>query len=310
MTPAPPTTEPSPAALAASLGQRLFGQAPLASRFQAVNSDVFRLDFGRQDTPHVLKLAKANPAAVLREQQVLRSLQARGFEVPAVEFTQLDCPDVTRPFTVLPLVRGTSAAAIYSQDARRGTVVFERLGRFIARLGTLQAAEVPGALPVPEAQALEQAACAQVTALYEERSWRSKTFDAWLQAIQQHLTTPPTVFGYRDGGHLITDGADTFSVIDWGEAGAVWPYSDLARCIHGVRATNDVRGGQWLAALLRGFGEVRPLESGWIETVETWLCYLCMREATQLKARGQEYSISRVLTLARQTPNRQWMEGT
>ena len=306
----PTDVQPTAPALATAIGQRLFGRPPLASRFQAVRSDVFRLDFGRQDTPHVIKLAKGDPAGVLREQRVLRHLHALGLEVPAIEFTQDDAPEFGSAFTVFPLIRGTSAAAIYSQDSRRGIAAFERLGRFLARLATLAPASVPGAMPPAEAQALESAEWDRHYAIYADRTWKKKIFDAWFEAMRQCLAVPPPAFGFRDGGHLITDGSGTFCVIDWGEAGAVWPYADLARCIHGVRSGNDVRGGQWLAALLRGYAEIQPLADGWIDTVEVWLCYLCLRELALLKQRGQEYSMSRVLTLARQTPNRLWMEGT
>lgn len=306
MTDAAPTTF----ALATELGSRLFGHPPLVSRFQASHSDVFRLDFDRGTPAHLIKIAQDDPGPVLREQQVVRDLQRLEFEVPALEFTQADCPDVTRPFTILPMISGMSAAAIYSQDARRGADVFERLGRFLGRLAAVTPESIPAGMSPDEARARELAVLDARYAVFSASKWFKKDLAIHFDKARHLMETPPSWFGHRDGGRLVTDGKHLFTVIEWGEAGAVWPYTDLARQIHAMRALHDLWGGKWLECLLRGFGATRPLEDGWIEIVEAWLVYYCLRDAAALIKSGGYSSISKLVTLARSTVDRQWLQGT
>jgi Ser/Thr protein kinase RdoA (MazF antagonist) len=306
MTAAAPTSH----ALATDIGSRLFGQMPLVSRFQAIHSDVYRLDFDRGSPAHLIKIARDKPEAILREQEVLRALQRLEFEVPVLEFTQADYPDAARPFTILPMISGMSAAAIYTQDARRGSAIFERLGRFIGRLAALPANATSLGMPAGEARTYELEQMDKQQAALSASKWFTKEFTAHFQNARRLLDGPPLWFGHRDGGQLITDGNHVFVVVDWGEAGAVWPYADLARHIHAMRAGHDLWGGQWLSCLLSGFGSIRPLEDGWIEIVETWLLYFCMRDAATLVNSDTRYYIPKLLRLASSTRDRQWLQGT
>ncbi len=304
-----PTPTPSPAAIAADIAGRLLGPNPLVSRFQAEHSSVFRLDFAPGTPSHVLKIGIQDPEPILREQEILRHLGNLGFEVPSPEFTQADYPDLRLAFTVMPFVRGTSAAAICSQDSRRGCAIFERLGRFLGRVANLAPASVPGALSAAEAQARELASWEIHDRTLRDSSRSRPEFVRFYRNARAIIETQPTWFGNREGCHLIVDGADTFSVIDWGEAGLLWPYADLARCIHTVRAVNDLRGGHWLECLVRGFSAERILAEGWIEIVETWLLYFCVRDAILFGRTNRELAGSRMLKLAQQSSNRRWMEG-
>jgi Ser/Thr protein kinase RdoA (MazF antagonist) len=306
MTDAAPTSH----ALATELGCRLFGKPPLVSRFQAVHSHVFRLDFDRDSPAHVIKIAPDDPAPIVREQQLLRALNRLEFEVPPLEFTQDDCPDAHRPFTVLPVIAGTSAAAIYTQDARRGSATFERLGRFLGRLAALPPATVPGGMPAEEARVHELTLLDEHYAVFSASKWFRKELTTHFQNARLLMDEAPAWFGHRDGGQLITDGHQVFTVVDWGEAGAVWPYADLARHIHAMRTGHDLWGGQWLACLLRGFAEVQPLADGWIETVETWLLYFCLRDAAEMVKTERCHAIPRFIRLVDATRKRQWLQGT
>ena len=305
-----PAPAPSPAAIAADIARRLLGPGALVSRFQAENSSVFRIDFAPGTPPHVVKIAGQTPESITREQQVIQYLGPLGFEVPVLEFTQADYPELNLPFTVMPLTRGTSAAAIYAQDSRRGAAVVERLGRFLGRISNLAPSSVPGVLTASQARERELAAWETHNRTLTESSRGRPEFVRYYRNVRDLLEAPPTWFGNRDGCHLITNGSDTFTVIDWGESGLIWPYADLARCIHNLRAVSDLRGGQWLECLLRGFGAERPLEDGWIETVETWLLYFCIREGLLFGRTQRELAGHRLLKLAQQTSNRRWMEGT
>ena len=305
-----PTPTPSPAVIAADIARRLLGPGALVSRFQAENSSVFRVDFAPGTQPHVIKIAARNPESIAREQHIVRHLAQHGFEVPIPEFTQADYPELNLDFTVMPLIRGTPSAAIYAQDSRRGAAVVERLGRFLGRVAKLAPASVPAAMPAAQAQARELAAWdAHNRSLHDSPRARPEFFLHYRQ-VRALIETPPTWFGNRAGCHMITDGSDTFTVIDWGDAGWIWPYADLARCIHNMRAVSDLRGGRWLECLLRGFGAERPLEDGWIETVETWLLYFCIRDAILFRNTQRELAGIRLLKLAQQTSNRRWMAGT
>lgn len=304
------TAAPSSHALATELGRRVFGQTPLVSRFQAVRSDVFRLDFERGTPAHLIKIAREDPASIVREQNVLQALLNLQFEVPPLEATQADHPGALRPFTVMPVIIGTSAAAIYTQDARRGAAVFERLGRFLGRLATVPPGSIPAGMTADEARRCELTALEEQQAALNASKWFRKDHTRCFQDARRLLEGPPEWFGHREGGQLITDGSQVFTVIDWGEAGAVWPYADLARHIHAMRAWHDLWGGQWLSRLLQGFGSVRPLADGWIEVVEAWLLYFCLRDAAALVKTDRSYSIPRLLKLMQGTADRQWLQGT
>ncbi len=306
-----PDSTPSPESLAAEIGERLLGQCPLVSRFQAEHSSVFRLDFGRDKPSRVLKLQKQHPDSLLREQHVILELRALGFEVPPIEFTQADCPDLGVVFTVMPLIRGTSVAALYSQTVRGGSAAFQRLGRFLGRLAELDPHAVPSALTVQESHDLELAAWDDRFRAFSESRWGQQAdFISFYHAARALMQQPPTQFGARDGGQLITDGASTFIVIDWGEAGFSWPYAELARYVHRMKASHELRGGHWLGFLLRGFAEHQPLPEGWIETTETWLLYHCLNEGILLTRTGRRHGGERLLKLARNMVDRRWMEGT
>lgn len=301
---------PTPHACASELGHRLFGQTPLVSRFQSAHTDMFRLDFARGTPAHLIKLVRSDPAPILREQQVLRELHRREFEVPPIEFTQADCPEISYPFTVLPMIGGMSAAAIYTQDSRRGVAIFEQLGQFLGRLAALPLEAVPGGMSDTEARACELNSLDALHTVFSASKWFRKEHQAHFQNARRLLEGPPTWFGHREGGQLITDGNHVFVVIDWGESGAVWPYADLARHIYATRTRHELWGGQWLASLLRGFGAHRPLENGWIEIVEAWLLYYCLRDAAASVKTERSYSIPRLLGYIGNTLDHQWLQGT
>lgn len=305
-----PAPAPSPVTIAADIALRLFGPGALVSRFQAENGAVFRIDYAPGTPSHVVKLASRDPESITREQRIIRHLGPLGFEIPGLEFTQADYPELDLNFSVMPLIRGTSAAAIYAQDSRRGSAVIERLGRFLGRVANLAPSSVPGVLPAAQAQARELAAWETHNRTLQASSRARPEFIRYYRDTRDLIEGQPTWFGNRDGCHLITDGGDTFTVIDWGEAGMIWPYADLARCIHNMRAVSDLRGGQWLERLLRGFSAERPLVAGWIEIVETWLLYFCIREAILFGRTNRELAGVRLLKLAQQTSGRRWMEGT
>jgi hypothetical protein len=92
--------------LAVNIATSLYGVTPRAYPFQSARSRVFRLDFGDALESKILKIARAgNEMDVLREQRILPALYMRGFEVPAVEFTQGDA-DSDVLFTAMPFIRG------------------------------------------------------------------------------------------------------------------------------------------------------------------------------------------------------------
>jgi len=301
---------PLPATTAADIARRLLGSGALVSRFQAEHNSVFRIDFAPGTPSHVVKIGTRDPEAIVREQMILRHLGTLGFEVPALEYTQAAYPELQLPFTVMPLIRGTSPAAIYTQDSRKGAAAFERLGQFLGRLANLAPSSVPGTLSAEQAQARELAVWDLHHRLLRESSRLRPEFIRFFRNARTLIETTPTWFGNGEGCHLIVDGGDTFTVIDWGESGLVWPYADLARCIHNMRAVSDLRGGRWLECLLSGFSAVRPLEEGWIATAETWMLYGCVRDGVHFYRTNRELAGSRMLKLAQESSNRRWMEGT
>lgn len=301
--------ERTPYALAVEIGRTIGGETPLVSRFQAERGHVFRLDFAKGTAARVIKIAKDNADSIRREQRLLRELGALGFEVPPVELTQDDFPDSPVAFTVIPLIRGTSVAAIYTQDTQRGIALFERYGAFLGRLAALNPASVSAALEREPARALELATWDAHYAVFTNSGWRRDDFDRYHQEARDLLVSQtPDWFGVREGGHLITDGAGTYSVVDWGEAGYCWPYADLARCIHTMQTVHELHGGQWMECLLRGFKQFRPLGLDWDATVETWLLYLAVREALVLTRSGRTQAGVRLLKKSREMAHRRWMD--
>lgn len=260
--------EPSPeemARLAVKIASSLYGTTPCASPFASARSAVLRLDFGDELEHKILKIAMpGREADVLREQQIIPALLTRGFEVPAIEFTQEDA-DFGVLFTAMPFIDGGWIGEAGRMAPALAQTAYEHLGHFIARLSVLDALIIPGARTAAQVRAQVEHSCEQ-----GGRSLRlSPRCSPRLQSILEQggeMQRETSGFVHWDGPQVITNGGSTFTVIDWGGAGAGHRLLDLGVFLMGhafwvllqQQRCLPIYPG-WRSAVLRGFLGGRPL---------------------------------------------------
>jgi aminoglycoside phosphotransferase (APT) family kinase protein len=267
-------------ALAVKIAASLYGITPLAHSFPSARSHVFRLDFGDRLEDRIIKIAEMDKAQdVLREQQILPALHARGFEVPIIEYTQDNC-DYTVPFTVMPFVQGVGIGDVGGMPSNVAKAVYEHLGHFVGRLSVLDAQTIPGGRTRAEV-------CAQVEHNWIEGAKQLRIHPRFTPRLAlildrgRELGQDADGFAHWDGPQIITDGVSTFTVIDWGGAGAGHRLVDLGIFLmgHGYWVFRQQRKGlpvfpDWRAAVLRGFLGGRNLS----EETRTHLHFLGMSQ--------------------------------
>jgi aminoglycoside phosphotransferase (APT) family kinase protein len=249
--------------LAVKIAASLYGAIPRTHLYRSARSHVFRLDFSDGRESKVLKIARIGcEEDVLREQQILPALCLRGFEVPDIEYTQ-EAADFGVPFTIMSFVVGGGMEHVGGMAPAIARAAYEHLGHFMARLSVLDAQTIPGAqtdariykyieynrTEYREVLRLHPRCTPRLVELFE------RGFDLQLEM---------TGFAHWDGLQVVTDGVNTFAVIDWGIAGVGNRLFDLSMFLmwHGFTVP-QMKGlplyPEWRAAVLHGYSGGRPL---------------------------------------------------
>ena len=288
-----------------------YGVKPVLHPLDGFINEVYRLDFRSGTPPKVIKVSRIPGVAeegfwggygeILREQEVIRSLADRGFEVPWIEFTQEDYPSPDIPFTIMPFYAGKPLYEIHRTTPEAARQVVRRIGEFIAGLGAISHADLPvGFTPRMVKKSYTQWWQMHLETFRRHRLY-SPRFEQALQHGRELMEREPSVFGNNDGVQCIADGEGVFVVIDWVPAGATWPLVDLATRIHLWTAKADavnVKGLDWLPWLMEGFLGVKTLSAVEQEELTTWRINICLVDAMFFESIGQGDKVSEFITLA------------
>ena len=199
----------------------LYNDVPEITPIASNNNQVFRLNFGDSRAIKVLKIGQHSADGLRREQQVMTALHARGFAVPAIEFTQEDA-DFGVDFTAMPFIAGVSIDQVSGLGPSAAGNAYENLGHFMCRLIWLDASSIFGARVIEEIKRNAEIAWAESYALL----LKHRRCNVRLVEIFEHgrdIRDGPEGFWcltHGDSLQLLTDGEDVFSVIDWEAASA------------------------------------------------------------------------------------------
>ncbi|MES2459974.1 MAG: aminoglycoside phosphotransferase family protein [Armatimonadota bacterium] len=251
---------------AVNIATLLYGVTPhAASLCQSTSSHVFHLEFGDVLESKILKIARpGSEQHLLREQQILPALRLRGFEVPPIEFTQESVDNgtgVNMPFTSMPFIPGGWIGDVGLRAPAHARAAYEHLGHFMARLSVLDSKAIPGARMGAEFFGQLEHAGAEGQRLLRLHPRCTVRLEALLEQGRD-LRRETSGFVHWDGVQVITDGVSTFTVIDWGTAGAGHRLLDLAAFL--MNHAFQKHDGQpiypeWRASVLHGFLGGRPL---------------------------------------------------
>jgi aminoglycoside phosphotransferase (APT) family kinase protein len=272
---------------AVEIAASLYGVVPRTKLLRSGRSHVFRLDFSDGRESKLLKIARIScEGDVLREQQILPALYLRGFEVPRIEYTQENA-DFGVPFTIMDFVEGVGLEGIGGMAPPVARAAYEHIGHFMARLSVLDAQTIPGAQPptvIYEFLECNRTEYREVLRLHPRCTPRmTELFERGYDL--QHETTG---FAHWDGMQVITDGLQTFTVIDWGIAGVGNRLFDLSMFLmwHGFSVAQMHRRPlypEWRAAVLHGYSGGRSMTRA-------------MR--TRLHLLGMSFSLRQAMALA------------
>ena len=213
------------------VAQRLYGRVPHITRLISNNNFVYRLDFESGLSSKVIKLAGSGdgaPESIRREQQALRALSGHGIDVPPIEFTQDDLPQGPKPFTIMPLLPGTTLSeACRSQTPWAGDGC-RWAGRFVHRIGAVPME----ALPTIGRPRDDQAFLSYVQKNFDAEKMVIPPFSTILEEAQRLLRSPvrQLIHGDYSWGQIITDG-HRFAVIDWESVIVGHPLNMLGRAV-------------------------------------------------------------------------------
>jgi len=297
------------------IGLALYGVAPQIRELHSENSHVCCLDFCGALPDKVIKYARANATQVLREQAVLRALSQAGLPVPAVEFTQDDCPIATSPFLIMPRLAETSLhEACLSRAAWAGPALGQA-GRFLARLSALPPDMLVGGW--------DERATIDAQVAPPPIAHRAAPIDEWALAaylnqeevrrLARHLRriaglldeTSSLVHGSYSPAHILCDAAGTFAVIDWENAGGGSALRDVGHFLAALEAWAG-REPEHARCFLDGFQMGQPLSRADRRAIGDWALYTLLVWANFLAGRGRRGATERVLRVARSYPGGDW----
>lgn len=252
---------------ARTVAAALFGGAVELHPYHSNGCDVFRLEFPDGRGAKILKVPRADPAELIREQKIMRALRAQGLgEVPPLDYTQDTNPVEGIAYTVMPFFPGGGIWDLSAMPAAQARPLYERMGRFVGRVSRLRVAEIEGAWTADERQ---REGAHPVLALAEERlarhPRRSARFDGLLRRWRER-SRDLSGFCHGDGPQFLTDGGDTLAAIDWAGAGAGPETGDLGGFLFGhhywvdrQRRQGKPYHAEWRTWFLAGYGAERPL---------------------------------------------------
>jgi len=259
------------AKMALIIASYYYGSVPSFQMLSSHGGYVFRLKFdaGRKKgfpnvKDKVIKIGKpGKESEARREQKVFISLNALGFEVPKLEYTQKDRAFSNLTYSLMPFIPTRALESIYEESPERGMKTVMRIGHFIRRLAALNPDRVDGAL--------------------NRLQGRDKEIKTWERAhsiLMEHGIAEPLLmdimnesrkihdrmygsFVHRDGPQVVTDGGRHFAVVDWTDAGAGHPLRSLGIKIgeNLIWLKEPLRSKEWESWLIKGYlGENRMTE--------------------------------------------------
>ena len=290
------------------IGLALYGTSPRIHRLHSENSYVCRLEFGGVLPDKVIKYARANAKQVLREQVVLRALSDAGLPVPAVEFTQDDCPIETSPFLIMPRLAETSLHEACLSRAAWADPALGQAGRFVARLSAL-----PPDLPVGRR---DEGATVDAQVAPPPIAYRAPPIDEWALAsdlsgdetrlVGSHLRridrmldeTSSLVHGSYSPAHILCDAVGSFTVIDWENAGGGSVLRDVGHFLAALEVWAGRDPGH-ARCFLDGFQVGQPLSRADRRAIGDWALYTLLVWANFFAAQGRRGVSEQVLQAAR-----------
>jgi aminoglycoside phosphotransferase (APT) family kinase protein len=290
------------------IGLALYGTLPQIHSLHSENSYVCCLDFGPDLPDKVIKYACANAKQVLREQAVLRALSDAGLSVPAVEFTQDDCPIETSPFLIMPRLAETSLHEACLSRAGWAGPALGKAGRFVARLSALPPDLLAGGRGV-QGTAGAHVAPAPI-------AYRARPIDEWALAsdlsgdetclVGSHLRridrmldeTSSLVHGSYSPAHILCDVAGSFAVIDWENAGGGSVLRDVGHFLAALEVWAG-RDPEHARCFLDGFQVGQPLSRADRRAIGDWALYTLLVWANFFAGQGRRGASEQVLQVAR-----------
>jgi len=297
------------------IGLTLYGTLPQIHKLHSENSYVCCLDFGRALPDKVIKYARANAKQVLREQVVLRALGQAGLPVPAVEFTQDDCPIETSPFLIMPRLAETSLHEACLSRAGWAGPALGQAGRFLARLSALP----PDLLVAGR----DERATVDAQVAPPPIAYRAPPIDEWALAahlsreevrrLARHLDriagllheTSSLVHGSYSPAHILCAAAGSFAVIDWENAGGGSVLRDVGHFLAALEVWAG-RDPEHARCFLDGFQIGRPLGRADRRAIGDWALYTLLVWANFFAGQGRRGATERVLRVARSHPGGGW----
>ena len=304
----------------------LYGLRPRVHRCRSESNYVCRLEFGAALPDKIIKLAGGAPAQVLREQRILRALADEGLRVPAVAFTQDDCDVTDLPFLVMPQIPGASLIHGCRSNAPWVKHAIEQAARFLVQLGSLPC-DLGGRKQVRVTEGkqllLYARRCARRfltrCASLRRRGQRDPRVREWVRAFSAHLDTDECrsleqllddvgelssrekrdfAHGSFSGNHILCDGGEISSVIDWEFAGPGFTFCDLGYFLAHLRKGGGGRPefSRWF---IDAYERERSLcEEDWAE-IQVWEAYALIGWAKHFIDQGRLDKVRSVLNVAR-----------
>jgi aminoglycoside phosphotransferase (APT) family kinase protein len=234
---------------------------------------------------------KANDHARLqeglrREQVVLPSLHSLGLDVPSLEATQNDLPEIPFAFSIMPRDAVHSLADAWWSDRAEYRPLFEEAGRWLARLHQTDPSRVTGILPEAEARRHCIAEREKIRTDVAEARLRSDATDELFAAFTEIQDRPRTalIHGDYNASQVMVDGGRISYVVDWDDAQYGRRMRDLGLCRAYAkfydRALDEAR------LLSEAYEQVRPLEGDERRESLHWELYTLLRITSAQKLVG------------------------
>ncbi len=281
--------------LARHIATFFYGDVTGVTRIASNNNYVFRLNLGNNLKSKVIKIGRTQSNEGLqREQQVMVALYNRGFDVPSIEFSQEDA-SFGIPFTIMPFIEGLSIYEVSTLEPSAIGTAYELLGAFMNRLSRIDAMSIPGVALIDDVRRDAEIAWTESHAeLLKHRRCTSRLVEIYEHS--RDLWGDPERFWcltHGDSLQLLTDGKDTFSVIDWEAASVGHPLGESGYFLmsHGFWIYLQKQKGlsvypEWHSRLLKGFLGATGMTTGQLAAMHILGTSSCIDEALAMSARN------------------------
>lgn len=293
----PPAHEP----LIQRISRSFYGREAQANWIPSDEADVFRLRFGALDRPRILKLERAERWVVRREQLAFPRLRAAGLtEFPEVEFTQADWSEDGPAFMLMPETPWRPLDELWAEDQRVAVEVVRRIGQFLARLGSVDWRDIPGAVPPTLKRDSYLGWYSGWLGPLRDLPGMQGPLDLALTEALTMVAEEPSGFGGWQGAQVLTDGQTTFTVIDWPNIGAHWPLEDVAGAIASLSNFGPDAPDRLRPVLLDAWTGGRGLGDQERAELQLWLVLWQLHDARVLLQKGLAREVEQALDHTRE----------